>query len=167
MFDTVGPFGKSVDDLAYLLDILIPNQDYRSKFHSGLSTLSIGIGGPANHTLEEQNLYRKAQDCLASGDKVHIVAHEIQFNLLQQATSENSAVTIMSAGLERAMGEYLTGVSGPIRTLRDIVNWHSMHPVSLDRTKWWETDISRRNLSVQRIQDSPILKMLYIRPHQL
>lgn len=66
-------------------------------------------------------MYQEAQECLASEDTISNVAQDARLDLVLQAKVENWAETGLSAGLEKAMADYLEGVSGPIRTLRDIV----------------------------------------------
>lgn len=114
-----------MNNLVYLLDVSTPNQGYRSKLHLKQSKLAIGIGMPGRLAHEEQKMYQEAQECLASQHTISIVAQDLRRDLILQATDGNWAEMSLSAGLEKAMADYLEGVSGPIRTLRDIVNWHS------------------------------------------
>ena len=127
-FDTIGPFGKTVKDVACLLDVLIPERGFMSSLSTEKPKLSIGVSSErlSDITSEEEDLFRQAQDCLST----IISAKDVRVPLHKQAGEADYANIMMDQGLENAWDEYLKGVDGPIRSLRDVVEWHSLHPVS-------------------------------------
>lgn len=126
-FDTIGPFGKTVGDVACLLDVLIPEGGFRSSLSTEKPKLSIGVSSErlSHITPEEENLFRQAQDCLSSV----IITKDVRVPLHMQAGEADYANIMMDQGLVNAWDGYLKGVDGPMRSLRDVVEWHSLHPV--------------------------------------
>jgi hypothetical protein len=127
-FDTIGPFGKTVEDVACLLDVLIPEEGFRSSLSTVSAKLSIGVSSEhlSRITPEEESLFGQAQDCLSS----IITAKDVRVPLHKRAGEADYANIMMDQGLKTAWDGYLKGVGGPMRSLQDVVDWHSQHPVS-------------------------------------
>lgn len=127
-FDTLGPFGKSVEDIACLLDVLMPDRGFQSRLSLERSTLSIGVSGQrfGPITIEEEALFSQAQDCLGG----IVTLHNAQLPLHKLAEEEGCVYLLMQMGMKDAMAKYLEGVEGDVKSLQDIVDFHSQHPVS-------------------------------------
>jgi Asp-tRNA(Asn)/Glu-tRNA(Gln) amidotransferase A subunit family amidase len=116
-FDTIGPFGKTVGDVACLLDVLIPEGGFMSSLSTEKPKLSIGVSSErlSHITSEEEDLFHQAQDYLSS--------------VITTKGEADCANLMMDQGLVNAWDGYLKGVDGPMKSLRDVVEWHSLHPV--------------------------------------
>jgi Asp-tRNA(Asn)/Glu-tRNA(Gln) amidotransferase A subunit family amidase len=126
-FDTIGPFGKTVGDVACLLDVLIPEGGFMSSLSTEKPKLSIGVSSErlSHITSEEEDLFHQAQDYLSSV----ITTKDVRVPLHMQAGEADCANLMMDQGLVNAWDGYLKGVDGPMKSLRDVVEWHSLHPV--------------------------------------
>jgi hypothetical protein len=121
--------GKTVQDIACLLDVLLPGRDFGILTKEPETDLSIGVSSEriVDGSAEEEELFLSAQACLG-----HLIsARELRIDLHQEVMEEGHPDTIIRAESSGAWDTYLEGVSGPIRSLQDLVEWHSRHPVSL------------------------------------
>ena len=123
----MGTFGKSVNDIACILDVLIPGRAFQSDL-SKHSKLAIGVSSErvSAITEEEEALFSEVQDCL--GDI--IVAKDLRVPLHQKAKDDGCGAVLVNHALKGAWDKYFESVDGPIRSLQDIVDWHTQHPVS-------------------------------------
>lgn len=121
--------GKTVQDIACLLDVLLPGRDLGIPPKEPRTDLFIGVSSEriVDCSAEEEALFLSAQACLGQ----FISARELRIDLHQEVLEEGHSDTIMRAELRGSWDRYLEGVSGPIRSLQDLVKWHSRHPVNL------------------------------------
>lgn len=124
----MGAFGKTVEDVACMIDVLTPGRGFQSGLYNQQSTLSIGVSNErvSAITEEEEALFSEVRDCLSS----IIVARDLRVPLHQKAKDDDCAGILVTQALKGAFDKYLKGVDGPMRSLQDIVDWHSQHPVS-------------------------------------
>jgi len=124
----MGAFGRTVNDIACLLDVLLPNRAFESSLKIESSLLAIGVSSERVSVIteEEETLFSEVQTCLAC----FIVEKDIRIPLHQEAKDQDCAGVLIGQGLKGAWDAYLEEVDGPIRSLQDIVDWHSQHPVS-------------------------------------
>lgn len=122
-----------MEDVACLLDVLIPGNGFCSGLLTKQPGLSIGISSErlAPITDEEEALFTQVQDRLSSITG----AKDVRVPQHKQAKDEGCADVIMETGLKEAWKTYLKDVDGSIRSLQDLVNWHSEHPVNLPLEK--------------------------------
>jgi hypothetical protein len=127
----MGTFGRSVNDVACLLDVLLPDQAFQSSLDNKSSSLAIGVSSERVSVIteEEESLFSEVQTCLAS----FIVKKDIRIPLHQEAKDQNCAGVLIGQALKGAWDAYFEDVDGPIRSLQDIVDWHLQHPVSHSR----------------------------------
>jgi hypothetical protein len=59
-----------------------------------------------------------------------IFEKDIRIPLHQEAKDQDCADVLIGQALKGAWDAYFEDVDGPIRSLQDIVDWHSQHPVS-------------------------------------
>jgi hypothetical protein len=125
-------FGKTVGDVACLLDVLSPDRAFQQSITDVGTKLSVGvICEQFDATKEVDGLFRLAEDCLGS----IIGPRDLRLPMLKRAREEGCAQIIMAQGLKSAWATYFEGVDGPMQSLEDVVNWHAQHPVSdLDRS---------------------------------
>lgn len=154
----MGTFGKSVNDVACILDVLIPGRAFQSNLskHPGLA---IGVSSErvSAITEEEEAFFSEVQDCLSD----IIVAKDLRSTLHQKAKDNNCGAVLVNHALKGAWDKYFENVDGPIRSLQDIVDWHSQHPVSF-RNLTTAGDIElkcRTSHSIPITQDSRPWKM--------
>ena len=125
----MGAFGKSVYDVACLLDVLIPGRGFQAGSTTSHPELAIGVSNEriSAITEEEEALFIEVQDLLGP----MITARDIRVPLHKEAKDEGCVNVLVGQPLKEAWDAYLRDVDGPIRSLQDIVNWHSQHPVSV------------------------------------
>ena len=132
--DTAGPFGKSVKDVAYLLDVLLPGRSFLDTLHqsdeSGSGPVKIGVSNERFEeiTPEDQDMFSHAQRLLGHMVVEEDVRVELHKEVKESGGGFVAGVTLQS-GLAPALEAYLDDTEGPMRTLQDIVNWHDQHPV--------------------------------------
>jgi len=124
----MGAFGKTVNDIACLMDVLLPGRGFQSSLSIELPSLALGVSSERLSVIthEEEALFSEAETCLAS----LVIEKDIQVPLHQEAKDQNCAGVLIGQALKSAWDAYFEEVDGPIRSLQDIVDWHSQHPVS-------------------------------------
>lgn len=133
--------------------MLIPDRGFQLSISISGHTPSIGVSSKwiGAITLEEETLFKQAQDCLGS----LVVASDLQVPLHRRAKVEGCGDIIMEVGLKSAWKAYLEGVDGPIRSLQDLVDWHAKHPVSSRSSRHDKVQLSRsRSRFIPITQDS-------------
>jgi hypothetical protein len=123
----MGPFGRTVNDIACLLDVLLPNRGFQASLSSQQSPLAIGVSSERVSAItdEEETLFSEVQDCLSS----FIVAKDLRVPLHLKSKEDGCAEVLVGQALKGAWDTYCEEVDGPIRSLQDIVDWHIQHPV--------------------------------------
>jgi len=86
----MGTFGRLVNDVACVLDVLLPDQAFQSSLNNKSSLLAIGVSSERVSVIteEEESLFSEVETCLAS----FIVKKDIRVPLHQEAKDRNCAV---------------------------------------------------------------------------
>lgn len=122
--------GKSVFDIAALLDVLAPGPvSYLDTLSSNQVKVSIGVADPTQFIKDDngdgQRLFKEASELLGGLVKctdIYIEGHK-------EMAKQGYTTQVYKAAQRDNWREYLGGCEGDIHSLGDVVAWHEANPV--------------------------------------
>jgi hypothetical protein len=90
----MGPCGKTVEDVACLLDVLISDRGFQSGLANAPTRLAIGVSNErvSEITVEEEALFSEAQACLGP----MIVARDLRVRLHKKTKEDGCADVLIN-----------------------------------------------------------------------
>ncbi|KAL8823961.1 MAG: hypothetical protein Q9191_005407 [Dirinaria sp. TL-2023a] len=147
-FDTAGPLGKTAEDIAMLLDILVdhwktnvPDGSYASAMTTTWSGLKVGTLDPENWQLPGwfvkpvPNATKQIlDDTRAAYAKIKSLAKSFHENVpllplsAFECDGKNAVEFLMTADLKHNMDNYLGSLrTSKVKSLQELVDWNSAH----------------------------------------